>query len=251
MSLRLSNAQSCTVFVGRTFKCHGAVMGPLLGSGTTCGLKRLVLAGPFNPSGVEKLTIPTLAVALSSQLLEAFVGFEYWKRTATKTAPTLAVSVFEALGVLAVSSVLLSLPGFFNVSEETPRWLSVAFWSSWSIIIIVVCGVLAETKAEFSNRAARQLPHLGAVGNGLIWLGAALLEIAATSYIIWEGDGPKDVITFAKEIAFLFALELLAVVSIWIARGLWTRVKLLRSSVRSLTGPLRTITVSTRAHFNR
>lgn len=193
-----------------------------------------------NPSGTVALTISALVVALSSQLLEAVVGFKYWKHTQKRAAAfTLAASVFEALGVVAVSSVLLSLPGFYGVSDDTSNRLPVLFWLAWTGIPIVVVGALGEATAECSDRAAGRFPYLSAVGNGLIWLGAALLEVVVTSYLLWTGGGIKDAAELAREAAGLFALELLALVAMWTARVLWTRAKLLSASVNILQGPLR------------
>ena len=144
-----------------------------------------------NPSGTVDLTITALVVALSGQLVEAFVGFKYWKSTTNKTAPTLAASMFEALGVVIVSSVLLSLPRFYRVSDQTTKRLPVVFWLAWTVVTSVIVGALAEITAECSDRAMGLLPYLRAVGNGLIWLGAALLEVVVTSYLLWEGANDK------------------------------------------------------------
>ena len=193
-----------------------------------------------NPSGTAALTITALVVALSSQLLEAFVGFKYWKQTEERTAAlTLAASVLEALGVVVVSSVLLSLPGFYGVSNDTSNRLPVLFWLAWTVIPMVVVGALVEVTAERYDCAAGRFPYLGAAGNGLIWLGAALLEVVVTSYLLWTGGGITDVAELAREAAGLFALELLALVAMWIARALWTRAKLLGALLNRLDGPLR------------
>ena len=198
-----------------------------------------------NPSGTSALTITALVVALSSQLLEGFVGFNYWKDTEERAAVfTLAASVFEALGVVVVSSVLLSLPGFYGRSEDTFYRLPVLFRLAWATIAIVTVGALSEITVESSDRAARRLPYLGAVGNALIWLGAALLEVVVTSYLLWTGAGIRETGDIARELAGLFALELLGVVSMSIARVLWTKSKLLL--VKRLQEPLRKRATSTR-----
>lgn len=194
---------------------------------------------PRNPSGTVDLTIAALVVALSSQLLEAFVGFMYWKGTATKTVPTLAASIFEAVGVVVVSSVLLSLPGFYSTSDETTKRLPVVFLLAWTSVISVIVGVLAEITAECSGKATRIIPYIRVVGNGLIWFGAALLEVVVTSYLLWEGANQKDVTAMVRESAGLLILELLGLMAMWIARGLWERAKLLRASVKLLDRPLR------------
>ena len=200
-----------------------------------------------NPTGTAALTIAALVVALCSQLLEAVVGFKYWKDTDKRTAViTLATSVFEALGVVTVSSVLLSLPGLFGVSDDTSYRMHVFFYLAWITIPIVVVGALAEVAVEFSDCAANRLPYLGAVGNGLIWLGAALLEIVVTSYLLWTGARIRDVVELLREAAGFIALELLGLVSMWIGRGLWTRAKLLSKSVKGPNGALLKRAVSLR-----
>ena len=193
-----------------------------------------------NPSGTAALTITALVVALSSQLLEAFVGLKYWKETEERAAVfTLGASVFEALGVVVVSSVLLSLPGFYGRSDDTFYRLHVLFGLAWAAVPIAIVGAVAEITVEFSERAARRLRYLGAVGNALIWLSAGLLEVVVTSYLLWTGAGLRGTGDIAREIAGLFVLELLGLVSMSMARFLWTRAKLLRASVKRLEEPLR------------
>lgn len=185
---------------------------------------------PQQPSGSAAITIAALAVALSSQLLEAFVGFKYWRETEQKkTAPTLAASIFETFGVIVVSSMLINFP-------DTSLIIA---WSELSIIALVVVGALAEITGECSDRAARRFPYLGAVGNGLIWLGAALNEVILIIYFRYADTLIRDFPSLAREVGGLFAVELLGLVAMWIARGLWTKAKLLRASLKSSKGPLR------------
>lgn len=192
-----------------------------------------------NPSGTEELAIAALVVALCVQLLEAFVGFKYWKDTAKGTTPTLAVSVLEALGVIAVASVLLSLPGLYAVSDDTSRRIPGFVWSAWTTVTIAVVGALVEIAAGCSDRALARLPYLGAVGNACIWFGAALLEVVVTLYLLYVGAGITGDAELAREGAVLFVLEILGLVAMWVARGLWTRAKLLRSSMGRLERPPR------------
>eukprot|EP00904_Undaria_pinnatifida_P010704 jgi/Undpi1/6764/HiC_scaffold_21.g09243.m1 len=194
-----------------------------------------------NPSGIAAFTITAFVVALSSQLLEAFVGFKYWKDTDKRTAlSSLAPAIFETLGVVVVSSVMLSLPGFYSVSDDTYKRLPVFLWLAWATVPIVVVGALAEIAMEFSDSAAGRLPYLGAVGSGMIWLGAALLEVVVISYLLWTGGGIRDIGEIAREAASFVALELLGLVSMWAAHGLWSRAKVLSAAVKLLKVPLRT-----------
>lgn len=110
-----------------------------------------------------------------------------------------------------MSSVLLSLPGFFSkfddtTTDNTKRLLGFV-WLAWITITLVVSGAVAEITAERSDRAAGRLPYLGAVGNGLIWLGAALVKVVVASDIIW-GSAIRDMgtITVVKGVV-LFSLE--------------------------------------------
>ena len=194
-----------------------------------------------NPVGAMKLTIMALAIALSSQALEAVVGFKYWKDIGKRTAAlTLALSVFETLGVVAVASVLLTLPGFSRGSGF--------FLLAWTIVPIPVVGALVEITAEYSDYATSRVPYLGAVGNGLIWFGAALLEVTVTWYVLWTGAKITDIGALALEAAGLFILELLGLVSMWAARCLWTRAKLMSAqSVKRLERSLSRRASSTRS----
>lgn len=198
-----------------------------------------------NPPGTMGLTITALVIALSSQVLEAVVGFKFWKDTDKRTAAfMLAASVLEALGVGAIAWVLLTLPGFFTGSGF--------FALAWITVPLVVVGALIEISAEYSDRAASRFPYLGAVGNGLIWLGAALLEVTVTSYVLWEGAGITNLAELALEAAGLFVLELLGLVSMWLARGLWTRAKVLSApSVKRLESSLSKRMMFTRTKFKK
>lgn len=189
-----------------------------------------------NPEGTVELTKTSLAVALSSQFLEALAGFTYWKYTAKVTAPTLVTSILEALGVLAVSWVLFEIPEFKITKYMTGLQL-VLVVVSLTVVAIVIIGALAEVMAECSDRAARRLPYLGTVGNGLIWLGAASLEVVVTVFLVATGTGNRDADFLAGEVAGIVAVELLGVVAMWIARFLWTRAKLLKS-VKRIQGAL-------------
>lgn len=191
---------------------------------------------PRHPSGTVKLMITAFVVALCSQFVEAFVGLKYWKDTESNSVPTLAASVLEALGVLAVSSMLFTFPGLYDVSEYMFQRLPTFFNLAWVTVVIVIVGALAEILAECSERAVGRFPYLGSVGNGLVWLGAALLEMVITTYLLWAGEGARDVTALVREAAGLFAAELLGLVAMWIARGLWTSAKLLRSSIKRLKG---------------
>lgn len=192
-----------------------------------------------NPPGTVALTLTALGVALSSELVEAFIGFKYWKHTDQVSHFMPAVSVFEAVGVVAVSSVLLSLPGFYTVSDYTATRMPGFLWLTWTAIMIASSGALAEIAAGCSNRVAGRLPFLGAIGNGLVWLAAALLEVLVTLYLLWTGAEMRDAPDLVLAVVGLFLLELLGLAAMWIARGLWTRARLLRSSLKTLEGPLR------------
>ncbi|CAN0506712.1 unnamed protein product, partial [Scytosiphon promiscuus] len=77
-----------------------------------------------------------------------------------------------------------------------------------------------------------RLPYLGAFGNGLIWLCAALNEVILRIYFRYAETLIRDFPSLAREVGGLFAVELLGLVAMWIARGLWTKAKLLRASLK-------------------
>lgn len=80
---------------------------------------------PTSPSGTFELGVTSLVVALGSQLVEAVVGFKYLVDPRRPPALMTAATIFEALGVAAMSAVVMSLPGFFEDEffglEETQR----------------------------------------------------------------------------------------------------------------------------------
>lgn len=138
-----------------------------------------------------------------------------------------------SVGAVVTSWILCCVRG--DAQTVTPVVLLV-----WATVPIVAVGTLAEITAERSDRAAGVLPYLGAVGNALVWLGAALLKIVVTSCLLWTGAGSRDMAALVLESAGLFAPELLGLVAMWTARGLWARAnKLLRSKVERLERTLR------------
>ncbi|CAN0473699.1 unnamed protein product, partial [Hapterophycus canaliculatus] len=74
------------------------------------------------------------------------------------------------------------------------------------------------------------LPYLSALGNALLWLGVAALEILVVAYFVWQAAGDGDLRSWdilADEITGLLLVEALALLALWAARVLWTRAKLL------------------------
>lgn len=136
-----------------------------------------------------------------------------------------------------MSWVLLEIPGF-KITQYLTVLELILVPVPRTIVAIVIIGASAEVMAECSDRAARRLLHLGTVGNGLIWLGAASLGVVVTVFLVATGTGNRDADFLAGEVARMVAVELLGVVAMWIARYLWTRAKLLKS-VKRIQGAMR------------
>ena len=105
-----------------------------------------------------------------------------------------------------MSSVVLSLTGFYGVSDATPERLPTFFWLAWASVPIVVVGALAEIVMTFSDRAAGRLPYLES-RCGWERLGAAVLEVVVISYLLWTGGGIRDIGEIARETASFVALR--------------------------------------------
>lgn len=177
-------------------------------------------------------------MALCSQLLPAFKCLKHWKDSdiSVATISTQATSVYATMGVIPVAWMLSTYPGGYGDSDEA--FFRAVAWLVWAVFATAAFGVLVES-AENSDRAARVCPYIGAVGNGIVWLGVASLEVVVTSYLLLAGAGVQDSGDLVREVGGLIALELLALVTMLVARGLWTRAVILRSSVKVLEGPLK------------
>ena len=200
------------------------------------GVSNTYSCRPKVPSGTYQLSITSLIVALGSQLVEAVTGFKYLVSPRRSPALMTAVSAFEALGVSAVAAVIVALPGFFGDDffglERAQRDL--VFWFTWASAAVAIVGAVVEWAAERPDRWGRRRPNLGVLGNALVWLGAATLEVVVAAFQTWRVTLSPGGAVFFNEMAGLVAMEVAALVSMWTARFLWTVSKEMLSPV--LTG---------------
>lgn len=188
---------------------------------------------PMSPSGTFELGVTSLVVALGSQLVEAVVGFKYLVDPRRPPALMTAATIFEALGVAAMAAVMMSLPGFFEDEffglEKAQRQL--VFYFTWAAATTVIIGAAVEWSGEHPDRWGQRHPHVGAFGNALVWLGAATLEVVVAAFQTWRVTLSSGWYLLANELAGLVAVELSALLSMWLARFLWTMSKDMLSPV--------------------
>lgn len=182
---------------------------------------------PTAPSGTLELSVTSLVVALGSQLVEAVVGFKYLVNP--RRPPTLmtVVTLFEALGVALIATVVIALPGFFDDEffglEKTQR--DIVFSLTWAAAATAMFGAVIEWRAELPDRWGERHSQCGAVGNALVWLGAATLEVVVAAFQTWRVTLSPGWVLVVNELAGLVFVEVLALLSMWIARFLWIRSK--------------------------
>lgn len=216
---------------------------------------------PKNASGTATITIIALSVALASIFVEGFVTRQYFKDTQKGPNLRTAASVFEAVGVVAVFAVLVTLPSYYG-HEKVLHGLAIFAATS------AVSGGLAEVLATFLKRGPRQqcgctlcglscgtavrgrfleragpgdrvVHYSGALGSAAIWVGAAMLEVVIATYLVWKKEGrissnfyPSSAVDsadwdgFNAELASQIALEVITVMVMWGMKISWARVKL-------------------------
>ena len=190
------------------------------------------------PSGTFALSVTGLVVALGSQLIEAVVGFKYLVDPRRSPDLMTAGTVFEALGVAVVAVVIVSLPGFFDDEffglEKTQRDLVSAF--TWVGATAAIVGAIAEWSGSHADRWGERRPRLGVLGNALVWLGAAALEVVIAAFQTWRVTLSSGWGLLANELAGLVAVEVSGLLAMWLARVLWTRAREMLSPLLSDAG---------------
>ncbi|CAM9166576.1 unnamed protein product [Scytosiphon promiscuus] len=225
-----------------------------------------------NPAGTAKLTVTATSVALVSQVVEAVVARKYFQDSSRGPHLMVAASVFEAVGVLAVSVVLVTLPSFgssgdLHVDQQILFGLAIASGMAATLgaLAEAASGYLKlklkrESRSSWETVLLRMLQretardhriyYLGAFGSSAVWLGSATLEVVVATFLVWKADGivmssndSGDWGVLTSTLASLLAVEVLALVAMWTAKLLWTRAKLLllteahESPVRRDAGP--------------
>lgn len=84
---------------------------------------------------------------------------------------------------------------------------------------------MVEWSGELPDHWGERRPHLGALGNALVWRGAATLEAVIVAFQTWMVTLSPGRGMMANELAGLVAVEVLALLATWLARFLWTRSK--------------------------
>lgn len=190
------------------------------------------------PSGTFALSVTGLVVALGSQLIETVVGFKYLVDPRRSPDLMTAGTVFEALGVAVVAVVIVSLPGFFDDEffglEKTQRDLVSAF--TWVGATAAIVGAIAEWSGSHADRWGERRPRLGVLGNALVWLGAAALEVVIAAFQTWRVTLSSGWGLLANELAGLVAVEVSGLLAMWLARVLWTRAREMLSPLLSDAG---------------
>lgn len=190
------------------------------------------------PSGTFALSVTGLVVALGSQLIEAVVGFKYMVDPRRPPDLMTAGTVFEALGVAAVAVVIVSLPGFFDDEffglEKTQRELVSAF--TWVGAAAAIVGAFTEWSGSHPDRWGQRRPRLSVLGNALVWLGAAALEVVIAAFQTWRVTLSSGWGVLASELAGLVAVEVSGLLAMWLARVLWTRAREMLSPLLSDAG---------------
>lgn len=204
-----------------------------------------------NPSGTPTITIVAFSVALFSQIIEAFVARQYFKDPTRAPHLMTAASILEAVGVIVVTIVLMTLPSYHG-HQIVLHWIGISAAISAGFGGLAemlagylqlnpkgtcVCGSWCEIKVRVRtlerDRSRDHVVHYcGAIGNAAIWLGAAVLEVVVATFLVWKGEGivtstdPVDWGVFRSILATQIALEVLALITMWAAKYLWIRTKL-------------------------
>ena len=203
---------------------------------------------PIHAEGTRTMVILTTLIALASQLVEGVVGLAYFKNPDRGPRLKTAASIFEAAGVVVIFA-LLSEMKMFTASGSDFFWLDSGNASSDQVVLrsLGICaagfasvGVLIEVYAGCLVAKSNGVPrthrghYLSGFAGAAIWLGAALIELVVTTHLVLQGEGMAnndvddvDWSIFQDALASLVALELLALVVLWVAKYLWARAKLL------------------------
>lgn len=220
----------------------------------------------LNPQGFGDIVIALVVVALVLELLEAYVGYRRWKDPLSARGLVVVAAVAEGAGILSIWFLLSFSSSGIQEDEVTVNQQRILSAFMFVIFGATFAGTLAEVVAYYCSSAARsRLPYLGAVGNALIWVGSALIEIVVTAYLLWrieyrnqfpisEEDLRLDPAVSQSEIDAknqaadettwpvlkeaaqgLIVLEALGLLVMWIARALFTRAKV--TLLRAKTPP--------------
>lgn len=197
------------------------------------------------PEGFGDITIALVVVSLLISLVEAYVGYKHWSNPLQGPRLVVVGSVVEAAGILSVWGLLVfARQGIIQaqqveaqVSENQFRFLQMLL----SVVAVVtIVGTVAEIVFHLSAKAHARLPYLGVFGNALIWVGAAVLDILVTAYLVWrlqfwkneanedEAD-EQDWPVLVAAVIGLVILEIVALFAVWAARFFFARAKLVLS----------------------
>lgn len=183
-----------------------------------------------------------LIVGLGVEFVETAVGYVLLQNPSTGTGLLAAGTAFEAAGIIAFHLWLLASEGYWydrKVFGEFQSPACVLFLMNCVIAAVAsTClGVFADAVFHFSRKASSRLPHRGAFGNALIWLGAATTEVKVTLYLTWRREGNKVLENkmsyrsrapwgdFGGSIAALIILEVHALIAVVAARVVFTRAR--------------------------
>jgi len=200
---------------------------------------------PLNPPGFGDIVIALVVVSLAVALLEAYVGYRRWKDPLSVRGLAVVAAAAEGSGILSIWFLLRFSRSGIQKDEvtEDQYWILGVFM--FVVFGATFAGTLAEVAYYYTGAARDRFPLLGAVGNALIWLGAAFIEVLVTAYVVWRvrfrevyNPTTEDLSQAAEDelnqqtwpvlmtaAAGLIVLEALALLVMWIARALFAGAK--------------------------
>lgn len=189
------------------------------------------------PSGVGKLVIGLVVVSLGLEIVEALVGYMCLKdMSSIKSGPMLlASSILESAGILAVLYLMVvrssyGVDLYSAALDDTDIEYHVLEIAMYMVLVSTCLGVLAEIIAFSREQCSRSCSgrfsyYLGALGNVLIWLGSALLEVIVALYLKWRMSTiylnrttPNAWSDLGEEISGLIVVEVMGLIAVWLAR---------------------------------
>lgn len=225
-----------------------------------------------NPSGMTTITILNMVVALLGQFVEAITAFREFKHPQLVPVLMTSASVFQSVGVVVSSAVLLTRPGFAKAGywnlhpDEKVLTGFVAFAmvaaTLGSLAEVLSCYYLKSLSQNSESTSGpclcgtcqnaifrwllndnapqhRRIHRLGVFGNAAVWLGLAVFEVTATTFLVWKSNGlianlddsdyenrGGDWGVFTSSLASLLVVEVVALVSMWAAKRMWNSIKL-------------------------
>ncbi|CAM9349673.1 unnamed protein product [Ectocarpus sp. 6 AP-2014] len=204
-----------------------------------------------HPPKSGKVTTALLVVGLGIELVEATVGYTYFRDPFKDPDLMAAGSALEAAGILTFH-VWLMTSGSYWFQWETELSIRRELFVGMVVkaaVMSTCLGALIVAIFHCSRAAAHRLPYLGTVGDALIWLGGGLTEVLVSLYLSWRLDLSQlcsndrfstwgnlfDYVwnDVSSEIIQLLFFEVLALAALSTSRALFTKAK---TALKNATG---------------